>query len=123
MIEAKAIMLAAGLSAVESALVEMMRQRRGEFALGAAQGPWQALVDRLQASMPIGTKCSVYALFHALREAGWIDLGRVKTADNGNKVHVYAAPDVLDKVRGNKSEIRRMLDANIGAGAMLRAVK
>ena len=123
MTEAKAIMLAAGLSAVESALVEMMRQRRGEFALGAAQGPWQALVDRLQASMPIGTKCSVYALFHALREAGWIDLGRVKTADNGNKVHVYAAPDVLDKVRGNKSEIRRMLDANIGAGAMLRAVK
>ena len=123
MTEAKAIMLAAGLSAVESALVEMMRQRRGEFALGAAQGPWQALVDRLQASMPIGTKCSVYALFHALREAGWIDLGRVKTADNGNKVHVYAAPDVLDKVRGNKSEIRRMLDANIGAGAVLRAVK
>ena len=60
---------------------------------------------------------------HALREAGWIDLGRVKTADNGNKVHVYAAPDVLDKVRGNKSEIRRMLDANIGAGAVLRAVK
>ena len=122
MTEAKAIMLAAGLSAVESALVEMMRQRRGEFALGAAQGPWQALVDRLQASMPAGTKCSVYALFHALREAGWIDLGRVKTVDNGNKVHVYAAPDVLDKVRGNKSEIRRMLDAS-GGGTMLRAVK
>jgi hypothetical protein len=72
--------------------------------------------------MPAGTKCSVYALFHALREAGWIDLGRVKTADNGNKVHVYAAPDVLDKVRGNKSEIRRMLDAS-GGGTMLRAVK
>ena len=37
MTEAKAIMLAAGLSAVESALVEMMRQRRGEFAGAGTQ--------------------------------------------------------------------------------------
>ena len=126
MTEAKAIMLAAGLSAVESALVEMMRQRRGEFALGAVQGPWQALVDRLQAIMPAGTKCSVHALFHALREAGWIDLGRVKTATDGNKVHVYAAQDTLDRAGGNRSEIRRMLDAAAAGGpgpGGLRAVK
>jgi len=123
MTEAKAIMLSAGLSAVESALVEMMRQRRGEFALGAVQGPWQALVDRLQAVMPIGSKCTVHALFHALREAGWIDLGRVKTAADSNKVHLYASQETIDRAGGNRSEIRRMLDAAAGASGVLRAVK
>lgn len=122
MTEAKAIMLSAGLSAVESALVEMMRERRGEFALGAIKAPWQALADRLQAQMPVGAKCSVYALFHALREAGWIDLGRVKATPNGSKVHVYAAPDVLESVGGNRAEIKRMLDSASGSVG-LRAVK
>ena len=122
MTEAKAIMLSAGLSAVESALVEMMRERRGEFALGAIKAPWQALADRLQAQMPVGSKCSVYALFHALREAGWIDLGRVKATPNGSKVHVYAAPDVLESVGGNRAEIKRMLD-NASGAVGLRAVK
>lgn len=120
--EAKAIMLSAGLSLVESALVEMMRDKRGEFALGAIKAPWQALVDRLQPLMPIGSKASVHALFHALREAGWIDLGRVKATPNGSKVHLYAAPDTLESVGGNRAEIKRMLDS-AGGSVGLRAVK
>jgi len=121
--EAKAIMLSAGLSLVESALVEMMRDKRGEFALGAIKAPWQALVDRLQAQMPVGSKASVHALFHALREAGWVDLGRVKATPNGSKVHLYASPDTLERVDGNRAEIKRMLDSASAGVGVLRAVK
>ena len=71
--------------------------------------------------MPVGSKASVHALFHALREAGWIDLGRVKTTPNGSKVHLYCAPDLLESVGGNRAEIKRMLDNASGTG--LRAVK
>ena len=110
MTEAKAIMLQAALSPVEAILVEMMQERRGEFSLGAVQGPWQQLCDRLTGYMPAGSKVSVYALFSAFREAGWLDLGRVKTAEYATKVHLMAAPDVLTKFDGNRSEIRRLVE-------------
>jgi hypothetical protein len=119
--EAKAIMLSAGLSAVEAALVAMMKERRGEFTLGAIKGPWQGLVDRLQALMPVGTRCSVHTLFHAAREAGWIDLGRVKTTEHATRVHMFAAPDIVEKYGNNRSEIRRMVET--APTPVLRAVK
>jgi len=123
MTEAKAILLQAGLSAAESAIVEMMRARQGEFALGAIKGPWQPLVDRLGALMPTGVRCSVHTLFHAAREAGWLDLGRVKTVEAQSKQHIYCAPDVLARHGGNRSDIRRMIDAAGPGGGVLRAVK
>lgn len=121
MTEAKAIMLSAGLSAVEAALVDMMRDCRGEFSLGAIKGPWQGLVDRLQALMPAGTRCSVHTLFHAAREAGWVDLGRVKTAEHPTRVHVFAHPDIVARYGNNRSEIRRMVET--AQAPALRMVK
>ena len=121
MTEAKAIMLSAGLSAVEAALVDMMRERRGEFALGAIKGPWQGLVDRLQALMPVGTRCSVHTLFHAAREAGWVDLGRVKTTEHPTRVHMFADPQIVEKHDGNRSEIRRLVET--AQAPALRMVK
>ena len=108
--EAKAIMLQAALSPVEAILVEMMTDRKGEFSLGAVQGPWQQLCDRLTGYVPAGSRVSVYALFSAFREAGWLDLGRVKTVEHATKVHVMAAPDVLTRYEGNRSEIRRLIE-------------
>jgi hypothetical protein len=110
MTEAKAIMLQAALSPVEAILVEMMQERRGEFSLGAVQGPWQQLCDRLTGYVPAGSRVTVYALFSAFREAGWLDLGRVKTAEHATKVHLMCAPDVLTRVDGNRSEIRRLVE-------------
>jgi hypothetical protein len=118
MTEAKSIMLAAGLSPVESALVEMMRDRRGDFACGAAQGPWQALCDRLAGHMPAGSRVTVHALFAAFREAGWVDLGRVKTVEHSTKVHVLASPEVLERYEGNRSEIRRLCERSRAGGGL-----
>ena len=49
------------------------------------------------------------ALLHALKEAGWIDKGRIKSRDFDTKKHVFCAPD-LDEV--SKSDLRRMVEEN-----------
>ncbi len=121
MTEAKAIMLQAGLSPVESALVELIKGRHGEFAAGAVQAPWQALCDRLAGLMPNGSRVSVYALFHALSEAGWLDCGRVKTPEHQTKTHVMCAPEIWEHFAGNRSEIRRLCERG-RAGGPLRVV-
>jgi hypothetical protein len=48
------------------------------------------------------------ALFHALREAGWVDLGRVASSDYPSKKHLFAAPDMAGR---SKSELRRLIEA------------
>lgn len=123
--EAKAIMTQAGLSPVESTLIEMMTERRGEFAAGAVQGPWPQLCDRLAGHMPSGQRCTVWALFRAFRDAGWLDIGRVKTVEHGTKAHVMCAPDVWERLGENRSEVRRLCErmkAGSGGGAGLRVV-
>jgi hypothetical protein len=74
--------------------------------------------------MPVGARCSVWALFRAFRDAGWLDLGRVKTVEHQTKAHVMCAPDVWERLGENRSEVRRLCErAKAGAGgAALRAV-
>jgi len=104
--EAKAIMQAAGLSAAEAWLVEQMQGRYGPFGRGVVGAPWQSLCERLSVSAPAGVKLVVPALFHAFREAGWRDLGRIYSAEYQTKKHAFAAPDW----QGSKSEARRLIE-------------
>jgi hypothetical protein len=103
MTEAKAIMVETGMSGAESFLVEMMRSRIGEFASGVLGGPWQSVCDRLTGQAPPGMKLPVAALLHAFREAGWIDMGLLKSRANTTKKHIYCAPDMVNR---GKSELR-----------------
>jgi hypothetical protein len=58
-------------------------------------------------------------LLHALKEAGWRDLGRLASTEYPTKKQIFAAPDVA---RGkSKSELRRMVETGEGVG--LRVVK
>jgi len=108
--EAKAAMVSAGMSASEAIICQMMQDRQGEFSRGAVMGPWQPLCDRLGAFMPAGVRCSPMTLFHAAREAGWVDIGRVKTIEHPSRVHILVAAEILEKM-GSHSDIRRMLAA------------
>lgn len=103
--EAKAIMMQAGLSLAEAWLVEQMQGRLGPFARGVVGAPWQSLCERLSVSAPNGVKLVVPALFHAFREAGWRDLGRIYSLEFQTKTHAFAAPDW----DGTKSEARRII--------------
>jgi hypothetical protein len=98
-----------GMSTAESYLVELMRERRSEFAKGVIGSPFHALCDRLTGSAPSGVKVPQAALLHALTEAGWVDCGRLKARGFDTKKHVYCAPDMVDTP---KSDLRRMVEEN-----------
>jgi hypothetical protein len=47
------------------------------------------------------------ALLHALKEAGWVDMGRLKSRANDNRKHIFCAPDMAQH---SKSELRDMVE-------------
>ena len=106
--EFKANLIEHGMSMAESYLVDMMRGRKGEFARGVVGSPFHALCDRLVGSAPSGVKVPQAALLHALKEAGWVDMGRISSGDYTSKKHVFCAPDMVGKA--SKSEMRRMIE-------------
>lgn len=105
--EFKASLIEQGMSISESYLVDMLRGRRGEFAKGVIGSPFYALCDRLAGSAPSGVKVPQAALLHAVKEAGWIDLGRVASSDLPTKKHLWCAPDMAQV---SKSDLRRMVE-------------
>ena len=107
--EFKVSMVEHGMSIAESFLVEMIRQRLGEFAAGVVGAPFHALCDRLSGAAPQGVKIPQAALLHALDEAGWVDMGRLASREHPNKRHVFCAPQVASSGL-SKSEIRRMVE-------------
>jgi hypothetical protein len=106
--EAKIIMIEQGRSTAESYLVEMIERRLGEFSAGVIASPFYSLCDRLQGGAPTGTRVVQQALLHALKEAGWVDMGRLMSREFSARKHVFAAPDLADTA--TKSELRRMVE-------------
>jgi hypothetical protein len=56
--------------------------------------------------MPAGVKVPQAALFHALKEARWVDRGRIKSREYQNKKQVFCAPELSEK---SDSELRRLV--------------
>jgi hypothetical protein len=108
MTEFKQNLIEHGMSMAESYLVELMRNRSSEFQRGVIGSPFHSLCDRLAGSAPRGVKIPQAALLHALKEAGWIDCGRLMSRDFTSKKHVFAAPEVYSSL--NKSELRRAVE-------------
>ena len=96
------------MSGAESFLVELMRNRLGEFSAGVCGAPWHALCDRLQGQAPTGTKLVQGALLHAFKEAGWVDMGRLASRAHTTKKHIFCAPELQTLSR---SDLRAMVEA------------
>ena len=112
MTEWKLNMVEHGMSVAESFLVELMTRRIGPFAHGAVAGPFHKLCDTLAAGhVPSGTKVPQAALLHALKEAGWIDCGRLASSEFQTKKHVFAAPELVRN--SSKSDLRRLVEQSI----------
>ena len=109
MTEFKANLIEHGMSMAESYLVEMLRNRIGEFSRGVIGSPFHSLCDRLAGAAPSGVKVPQAALLHALKEAGWIDRGRLKSREFDTKKHIFCAPDLAEFA---KSDLRRMVEEN-----------
>ncbi len=117
MTEAKMILVEQGRSGAESFLVDQLESRIGEFNKGVIASPFYALCDRLAGSS--GGRVPQPALLHALKEAGWVDMGRVGTRDFQTKKHIFCAPDMVDL---GKAELRRMVE-DVPAPSAVRLVK
>jgi hypothetical protein len=115
--EAKMIMVEQGRSTAESYLVEMMQARLGEFSAGVVASPFYALCDRLAGLA--GNKIPQAALLHALKEAGWLDMGRIGTREYQTKKHLFCAPDMVEL---GKAELRRLAE-DVPAASAVRLVK
>ena len=105
--EFKDTLVEQGMSANESYLVDMIRDRRGVFATGVIASPFHAVCDTLSLNAPGTYKVSQGALLHALLECQWVDLGRIASRDFATKKQVYCAPDVTGL---KKSELRAMAE-------------
>ena len=112
MTEAKMIMIESAMSTAESFLVEMIRQRQGDFSRGVIGAPFYSICDRLQGLAPSGVKVVQAALLHALREAEWVDCGRIHSREFPTKKHVFCHPQFAGLTR---SELRRMAEGNAPA--------
>ena len=109
MTEFKANLIEHGMSMAESYLVEMLKNRTGEFNRGVIGSPFHSLCDRLAGAAPSGVKVPQAALLHALKEAGWIDRGRLKSREFDTKKHIFCAPELSEFA---KSDLRRMVEEN-----------
>jgi hypothetical protein len=107
--EFKANLVEHGMSMAESYLVDMLRERKGEFAKGVIGSPFHSLCDRLAGQAPSGVKVPQAALLHALKEGGWVDCGRLKSREYDTKKHIFACPEMADL---GKSELRRLVEEN-----------
>jgi hypothetical protein len=107
--EFKANLVEHGMSMAESYLVEMLRNRVGDFSKGVIGSPFHSLCDRLAGAAPSGVKVPQAALLHALKEAGWVDRGRLKSREFDTKKHIFCAPELADY---GKSDLRRMVEEN-----------
>ena len=113
MTEFKMTLVEHGMSMAESFIVEMLRNRLGEFQRGMIGSPFHSVCDRLTGVAPSGTKIPQAALLHALKEAGWKDMGRIASTDFPNKKRIFCAPEIAET--HSKSELRRMIETPIEA--------
>jgi hypothetical protein len=110
MTEFKQNLVEHGMSMAESYLVDMLNTRAGEFNKGVIGSPFHSLCDRLAGAAPSGVKIPQAALLHALKEAGWVDCGRIMSRDYPSKKHIFAAPNTFETL--SKSELRRAVEEN-----------
>jgi len=97
----------------------MIRRGEGPFSVGAIGGAWYRIETDVQAALPIDAP-KVYraAIMHALKEAGWRDLGRLHSAAHSTKKQVWASPTLANV---SKSAIRDMIEPGATVVAMKKA--
>jgi hypothetical protein len=106
--EFKENLIESGMSIAESFILDQIRAKTGEFAKGVIAAPFFKLCQFLTINAPGGVKIPQAALLHALKEAGWVDMGRIGSFEHSSKRHIYAAPELARSQ--SKSYLRNLLE-------------
>ena len=117
MTDAKRALMTASRTPAEAHILDLIERRQGEFARGVVAASWALLADRLQPHVPGNTRLNGHAVLYALRAAGWIDLGMVKSAEYQTKKHLFAAKEMTRL--HSKSDLRRLVELPPGTGLTL----
>jgi hypothetical protein len=99
-------MIEMGRGDAETYLIDLMRNRTGEFAKGVVAAPWNRLLDILQSGLA-NNKLYKGILMEAFKEAGWIDRGLVMSKQHTTKRHVFCHPDLTHV---SNSDLRRVVE-------------
>jgi hypothetical protein len=99
-------MIEMGRGDAETYLIDLMRNKTGEFTKGVAAAPWNRLLDMLQGGIA-NNKLYKGILMEAFKEAGWIDRGLVMSKQYTTKRHVFCHPDLQQT---SNSDLRRMIE-------------
>ena len=95
-----------GMSNAEGHVYHMIEKGEAPFDVDVISGPWHTILDKLNETVNNATRVVRPALFHALKEAGWIDKGLCYSSDFPSKKHCFVKPHMAD---WNRSEVRRAL--------------
>ena len=107
--EWKLNMVEHGMSMTESHMVDLMRRRVRPFHRGLIAGPLYSICTAVAVEMGVAdNKVHHSALLHALKEAGWVDLGRIHSREHPTKKQIFAEKWAVEKY--SKSDLRRMVE-------------
>lgn len=104
-----------GMSQAESSVYHAIEDRIAPFDKGIIGGPWHKVIEDLN-NQTVNSRVRVVqpALFHALKEAGWIDKGLVYAKEYPSKRHCFVSPEMK---HWSNSDIRREWAKISGEGA------
>ncbi|NDB67467.1 MAG: hypothetical protein EB015_05560 [Methylocystaceae bacterium] len=105
----KRTMIVGGLSTAEAFILHQIETRAMPFDAGVIGGPWYRHCETLMGPgvAPAGVKIPQAALLHALKEAGWIDMGMCFAPELSTKRHIYVRPD---RQHEPKAALRRAIE-------------
>lgn len=107
--EWKLNMVEHGMSMTESHVVDLIRRGVRPFHRGVIAGPLYSVCSAIAVEMGVAdNKVHQNALLHALKEAKWVDLGRIHSREFPTKRQIFAADWMVEKY--TKSDLRRMVE-------------
>jgi len=104
-----------GMSNAEGYVFHEIEAGHAPFNVDIIAGPWHKIIKAMNDAHNNSNSFKVVqpALFHALKEAGWIDKGLCYSADYRTKKHCFVRPALKD---WSRSDVRRELARITGEG-------
>jgi hypothetical protein len=104
-----------GMSNAEGYVYHEIEAGHAPFNVDVIAGPWHKIIKEMNDAHTNNSSFKVVqpALFHALKEAGWIDKGLCYSADYRSKKHCFVRPALKD---WSRSDVRRELARITGEG-------
>jgi len=85
-----------GMSNAESFIHHMIEKREAPFNVDVISGPWHETIKQISQVAPDNLRMRIVqpALFHALKEAGWVDKGLCMSPKYTSKRHIFVQAEM-----------------------------